>query len=107
MDADGSVTQSADSLHTGIGLYNTDPNLSASEFANLQKLTISGRYSAAIIAKNITMPLADFNRYNPYFDNIITANGSFDLRLPAAKMQVFQTNKYPILNECLQNLLSG
>jgi hypothetical protein len=27
--------------------------------------------------------------------------------LPSAKMQLFQTNKYPILGECMQNLLTG
>jgi membrane-bound lytic murein transglycosylase D len=108
MDGDGSNTPSADSAHnTSVGLYNANPNLSSTEFADLQKLAISGRYNAAIIAKNITMSVADFNRYNPYFDKIIAVNGSFDLKLPAVKMQLFQTNKYPILNECMQNLLSG
>jgi membrane-bound lytic murein transglycosylase D len=110
MDGDGNTNQPADSSHNAngsIGLYNTNPNLSQTEFADLQKLTISGRYNSAIIAKNITMAIADFNRYNPYFDKIIAVNGSFDLRLPSAKMQLFQTNKYPILNECMQNLLNG
>ena len=110
MDGDGSTNQPTDSSHNAngsVGLYNTNPNLSQTEFADLQKLTISGRYNSAIIAKNITMTITDFNRYNPYFDKIIAVNGSFDLRLPSAKMQLFQTNKYPILNECMQNLLNG
>ena len=32
-------------------------------------------------------------------------NGNYDLRLPQEKMQLFQTNKYIILNECVQLLL--
>jgi len=107
MEGDGRQGQPADSAHTITGAYNVNPNLSATEFADLQRLTISGRYNSAVIAKNITMPIADFNRYNPYFDKIITTNGSFDLMLPSAKMLLFQTNKYPILNECMQNLLTG
>jgi membrane-bound lytic murein transglycosylase D len=108
MEGDGSDKQANDSSHTmSIGTYNTSPNLSQTEQADLQKLTISGRYNSAVIAKNIAMPMADFDRYNPYFDKIISTNGSFDLRLPSAKMQLFQTNKYPILGECMQNLLTG
>ena len=33
-------------------------------------------------------------------------NGNYDLRLPADKMQLFLANKYTILNECVQILLS-
>jgi membrane-bound lytic murein transglycosylase D len=108
MEGDGSADQPTDSLHcNSVSLYNVDPNLSPQEFADLQKLTISGRYNSTVIAKNITMSISDFNRYNPYFDKIIATNGTFDLRLPSAKMQLFQTNKYPILGECMQNLLTG
>ncbi len=108
MEGDGSDTHASDSSHIAyIGTYNASPNLSQTEQADLQKLTISGRYNSAIIAKNIAMPMSDFDRYNPYFDKIISTNGSFDLKLPSAKMQLFQTNKYPILGECMQNLLTG
>jgi membrane-bound lytic murein transglycosylase D len=108
MEGDGSDKYTTDSSHTmNIGTYNASPNLSQTEQADLQKLTISGRYNSAVIAKNIAMSMADFDRYNPYFDKIIVTNGSFDLKLPSAKMQLFQTNKYPILGECMQNLLTG
>lgn len=107
MEGEGNANQSTDSIHT-TGVYNANPNLSATEeVSDVQKLTITGRYNAVSIAKNIGMPIADFNRYNPYFDKMISINGSFDLSLPSAKMKLFQENKYPILNDCMQGILNG
>ncbi|MBK6380602.1 MAG: hypothetical protein IPF72_13185 [Chitinophagaceae bacterium] len=51
------------------------------------------------------MDIATFNRYNPDFDNMMSLNGNYDLRLPSDKMQLFLANKYVILNECVQLLL--
>ncbi|MEI8058814.1 MAG: lytic transglycosylase domain-containing protein [Ferruginibacter sp.] len=67
--------------------------------------TISGKYNSLIIAKNLAMDIIQFNHYNPDFDNMISNNGNYDLRLPADKMQLFLVNKYVILNECVQILL--
>ena len=52
------------------------------------------------------MAITEFNRYNPGFDQLISANGQYELVLPIDKMQVFNANKYTILNECVQYLLS-
>jgi hypothetical protein len=51
------------------------------------------------------MDIVAFNRYNPDFDNMMSINGNYDLRLPSDKMQLFIANKYVILNECVQLLL--
>ena len=67
--------------------------------------TISGKYNSLIIAKNLAMDIIQFNHYNPDFDNMISNNGNYDLRLPADKMQLLLVNKYVILNECVQILL--
>ncbi len=49
-----------------------------------------------------------FNRYNPDFDKkMASADNAYELKLPADKMEVFQANKYTILNESVQLLLSG
>ncbi len=87
--------------------YNTKSSLSAEEFADVEMLSISGKYNSLIIAKNIAMDIALFNHYNPNFDGIMSSTGNFGLRLPTDKMQLFVANKYPILNESLQVLLSG
>ncbi len=83
------------------------PELNAEELIGLEVLPISGKYNAAIIAKNIEMDIALFNRYNPDFDGIMSTQGNFNLRLPTSKMQLFVAKKYPILNETLQAILNG
>jgi membrane-bound lytic murein transglycosylase D len=84
-----------------------EPALSAEELLAVEVLPISGKYNSLIIAKNIAMDIAVFNHYNPNFDGTMSSSGNFDLRLPPDKMQLFITNKYPILSESLQALLNG
>ena len=82
--------------------------ITPSEQASARSVTISGKYYSAVIAKNVNMDIADFNRYNPNFDKLMaTAENSYDLKLPADKMELFTANKYQILNESVQLLLSG
>jgi len=83
------------------------PELTAEELIGLESLSISGKYNAAIIAKNIEMDIALFNRYNPDFDATMSTQGNFNLRLPISKMQLFVYKKYHILNESLQALLNS
>lgn len=87
--------------------YNSKLALSQNELADVEVLSISGKYNSLIIAKNIAMEIALFNHYNPNFDGLMSTTGNFDLRLPPDKMQLFMVNKYPILNESIQVLLSG
>lgn len=87
--------------------YNYDgPNLSNDELSLLKVSTVSGKFNSVVIAKNLVMDITEFNRMNPAFDNIIASNGTYDLRLPEDKMQLFLSSKYQILNECVQVLLS-
>ena len=85
--------------------YADKPTLSPVEMEKAETQTISGKYNSLVIAKNLGMDIAQFNRYNPEFDNKLSMNGQYDLRLPADKMQLFLTTKYQILNECVQLLL--
>jgi membrane-bound lytic murein transglycosylase D len=87
--------------------YDTKASLSVEEMVNVEVLSISGKYNSLVIAKNILMEIALFNHYNPNFDQIMSSTGNFELRLPPDKMQLFVVNKYPILNESVQLLLSG
>jgi membrane-bound lytic murein transglycosylase D len=85
---------------------NTD-TLTAAELAEVEMLPISGKYLAVVIAKNLVMDIAQFNHYNPAFDQMMATRGTYELRLPPDKMQLFVVNKYNILNECIQLMLGG
>ncbi len=110
MEGTGGVTTSVNSSgmfdpRGGVNSFDAKPVLTdeEKEFATTQ--TITGKYNSLIISKNISMDIVSFNRYNPDFDNLMSINGNYDLRLPGDKMQLFLANKYVILNECVQLLL--
>ena len=82
------------------------PALSKADEENTEVLSISGKYNSVIIAKNLLMDINEFNRLNAGFDMAIASGEPFDLRLPSDKMDMFERNKYPILNECVHVLLN-
>lgn len=86
--------------------YDNKPSLTDDEKAQSATQTVSGKYSAAVIAKNLSMEMTLFNKYNPQFDYLINSNGQFELTLPSDKMQLFLATRYQILNECVQILMS-
>ena len=87
--------------------YLLNRNLTAEELKNSTTTTISGKYRAAVVAKYVNMDMGEFNRYNPDFDKLIDSeNNSYDLKLPTGAMEKFVANKYPILNESVQLLLT-
>jgi membrane-bound lytic murein transglycosylase D len=81
-------------------LPETDP-------VDAEKITVTGKYNSLVIAKNLALDIALFNSYNPDFDAMLSSAGSFNLRLPPDKMELFIANKYVILNESVQILLGG
>jgi membrane-bound lytic murein transglycosylase D len=85
--------------------YDNKPVLTDAEMEQSETQTISGKYNSLVIAKNLAIDISQFNRYNPAFDNKLSVNGQYDLRLPSDKMQIFLATKYQILNECVQLLL--
>jgi membrane-bound lytic murein transglycosylase D len=71
-------------------------------------ITVSGKYSSAVIAKYVLLDSVTFSRYNPDFDKIMAGNNnSYDLKLPGEKMDLFVSNKYDILTESVKQLASG
>ena len=80
--------------------------LSEEEISNSKMQTITGKYNSLVLTKYVLMGIASFNRYNPDFDRRIAVNGSFELRLPSDKMEVFNAKKYQILEESMTLLLS-
>src|SRR5215203_931585 len=102
MEGDGGLTtltkKETDALTFASNNQFVDPNTSV--------LNISGKYSSIAIAQNLQMSIVDFNTSNPDFDKQLSANGSYNLRLPMDKMLVFQANKQQILEQSIQILLS-
>jgi len=89
-------------------LYTFNRKLTEEEKTTAKTQTISGKYHSSVIAKIIMMEIADFNRYNPEFDKVMASNNnSYEMQLPAVKMELFNTNKYQILNESVEYLLSN
>ncbi len=68
---------------------------------------LEGRYNSVIIANQVAMDIAHFNRYNPGFDKKVMADGGCTLRLPKEKMEVFLANKYIILRQSLMASLES
>jgi membrane-bound lytic murein transglycosylase D len=88
--------------------YLLNRRLTTEELTSAKSMTVSGKYFSAAIIKNILMDMSDFNRYNPDFDKkMASADNIYELKLPADKMELFTANKYIILNESVQMLLSG
>ncbi|HEY4156285.1 MAG TPA: lytic transglycosylase domain-containing protein [Puia sp.] len=109
-EGQGSVTtltrkEAADQL-SGSSMYVFKRNISKEEAANTKTVTVSGKYFSTVISRHVMMDLDAFNRYNPDFDKIMASeNNSYDLKLPADKMDLFISDKYQILNDSVQQLL--
>ena len=111
MEGTGGVTTAVNTTgiydpRGGVNSFDAKPNLTEAEVAAAATQSITGKFNSLVICKNLGMDIVAFNRYNPDFDNLMSINGNYDLRLPADKMQLFLANKYIILNECVQLLLS-
>jgi membrane-bound lytic murein transglycosylase D len=113
-EGQGSVTtltkeEATDQL-SGSEMYVFHRNLTPKELGSSRTITVSGKYSSAVIAKYVLLDSATFNRYNPDFDKIMaSSNNSYDLKLPGDKMDLFVSNKYDILMESVKRIqcLSG
>jgi membrane-bound lytic murein transglycosylase D len=75
--------------------------------ANTAALNVTGKYNSTAIVQNLQMNIVDFNKLNPDFDKQLSANGSYNLRLPNDKMLQFQANRQQILQQSIQILLSS
>ncbi len=110
-EGQGSVTTLTKSEATqqlsGSAMYVFNRKLSKDELNNSKTVSVSGKYHSTVIAKYVLMDPSEFNRYNPEFDKVMaSSNNTYDLKLPAEKMDLFAANKYQILNESVQLLLN-
>ncbi len=92
---------------SGSSMYVFHRKISQEEQNNAKTVSISGKYHSTIISKYTLMDLGEFSRYNPDFDKVMAStNNTYELKLPAEKMELFAANKYQILNESVQMLLN-
>lgn len=108
-EGQGSVTtltrEEAIEQLSGSAMYVFHRQLSPTELNDSRTVTVTGKYAAAVIARYVMMDSTEFNRYNPDFDKVMASNNnSYDLKLPADKMNLFEANKYEILTESVQQL---
>jgi membrane-bound lytic murein transglycosylase D len=90
------------------GTYIFNRRITPEELEDAKTQAISGKYHSSVIARNINMDMQEFARYNPDFDKVMaSANSSYEIKLPAGKMDLFVANKYQILNESIQLLLNN
>lgn len=81
------------------------PSIGAQDLENSTTYKITGRFNAGVIIRYVDMPMEEFQRLNPGFDNEIAVNGKYELRLPKQKMNTFVEKRYEILEESVQTLL--
>jgi len=106
-EGQGSVTtltrQEANQQLPGSAMYVFYRKLSEDELNSARTVAVTGKYHSSVIARYTLLDIATFNRYNPDFDKVMAGtNNSYELKLPADKMDLFVANKYEILNESVQ-----
>ncbi|TRZ76868.1 MAG: lytic transglycosylase domain-containing protein [Chitinophagaceae bacterium] len=72
--------------------------------ANLSKLMIKGRYSAAVIAEWVRIPLNILLQLNPQMEKTLATGKTFELRLPKDKLDFFEAHKNEILQASIKAL---
>ncbi|HXB09692.1 MAG TPA: lytic transglycosylase domain-containing protein [Puia sp.] len=108
-EGQGSVTtltrEEATEQLSGSAMYVFHRDLTAQELTSSRTIAVSGKYHSSVITKYTLLDSATFARYNPAFDKVMaSSNNSYDLKLPADKMDLFVANKYDILRESAELL---
>lgn len=102
IEGKGSVTTVSAAGQSAPQWKEINPELQASEYKESEITLLKGRYNAVIVAKYAGVSFEEFNRYNPDFDRVLASGETYTLRLPADKMQLFNTEKPAIIRECRQ-----
>ena len=85
----------------------TKIKLTDQEIENSVVELITGKFIASILSQRLALDIKTFERYNPNFDQTLSNAGQYALRLPVAKMELFKSTKYEILNACIQFLMEN
>lgn len=105
MEGQGGITTTTKDEMINRGLT-IQGDLTKNELDSSKTQMITGRYNSTIMIKYLGMDGVTFNRYNPDFDKQVSNTGSYELRLPNDKMDIFTTRKLDILSESIQLLLN-
>ncbi|TCZ73653.1 lytic transglycosylase domain-containing protein [Flaviaesturariibacter aridisoli] len=101
MEGDGGVTTMTRNERADYAVQVSEPVA----VAGVQSTVVSGKYNALVIAQNLGLDAATFNKLNPAFDKQLSEKGSYELRLPADKMQAFAEARNQILEQSVKALL--
>lgn len=102
MEGQGGVTTTGANDKVRLGMLPPSKEL----LENTMLQTVTGKFSAAVIAKKIEMDPVLFNQLNPGFDSKVSSD-SYGMRLPEDKMKVFNEKKMEILDASVQLMLNG
>ena len=75
--------------------------------ANSTTINIYGKYNSVVIANTLTMDIALFNQLNPGIDNVLAKGEIYPMRIPADKVELFQSKRTDILRQSVELLLSN
>src|SRR5688572_33441399 len=70
-------------------------------------VNVSGKYVSSIIAEHLKMSITDFNSLNPNFDKVISSKGSYELRIPNERLEMFHGNKSVILEQSVEHMITS
>jgi membrane-bound lytic murein transglycosylase D len=99
------------SIATGTGnnannaLQNKDSYLDVA--ANSASINIYGKFNSVVIANTLMMDISLFNQLNPNLDNVLGKGDIYPLRIPADKVELFQSKKIDMLKQSVELLLSS
>ena len=81
-------------------------NLTNADLQNTDTVNIKGRYMGQIVATHVQLPITEFERLNPAFDQTLAKGLIYTLRLPKPQLAVFAANKENLLIKSIQALLN-
>ena len=81
--------------------------LNEQEIENTTVIEVSGRYNSVIIANGLLMDIAQFNKWNPGFDKMLSEGKKYSMRLQKDKAAIFEARKGNLLMESVRALLEG
>ncbi|MEO8710514.1 MAG: lytic transglycosylase domain-containing protein [Parafilimonas sp.] len=99
-EGNGNIPATADNNYV---LQNKDAYLELA--ANAATINIYGKYNSVVIANTLMMDISAFNQLNPDIDNALAKGDVYPLRIPADKVQLFQSKKIDILKQSVELLL--
>jgi membrane-bound lytic murein transglycosylase D len=102
MEGQGGVTTTGANDKIRLGMLPPPKEL----LENTMLQTVTGKFTASVIARSIQMDPVLFNQLNPGFDSKVSSD-SYGMRLPEDKMKLFNEKKMEILDLSVQKLLSG